>query len=250
MMQFLNARNTITTLLMLAFALFAVGLEADAQTTKRKKRARRANVAATVPPVSTDPATVVSRADDYQDSTGQIIQPVQMSTSDPSAQGSAATTEDPNTRRLRDIQSRVKRLESGKSGDDEASQKRLTANLDLLTKAEERAETLRRQRFELIEKQNAIQSRLDQIEIEIRPEMIERSVSSVGSMRPEELRDARKRSLESERRNLQSLLNEVTSARDKLDVNLARAEDLVGRLRDKLDGEIDSAFGSPERDKP
>ena len=38
----------------------------------------------------------------------------------------------------------------------------------------------------MVDKENTIRARLDQIEVDIRPEMIERSVAVVGTLRPEE----------------------------------------------------------------
>ncbi|MFN6963333.1 MAG: hypothetical protein ACK4S4_06150 [Pyrinomonadaceae bacterium] len=230
--------NTLTLVSLAALATL-VSLPADAQTRKKKRTKRAtANVVTTLPTPPAGDASVVSRADEYQENSVIV---------DPSAQpaGAASTvspTDDANARRIKDIQSRVKRLESAKPSDEAERQRALAANLDILTKAEQRAESMRRQRFELIEKQNAIQSRLDQIEIDIRPEMIERQAAMAGSLRPEELREARRRSLESERRNLQTLLTDITAARAKLELNLQRAEALVDKLRDKLDVEIDAAI--------
>ena len=51
--------------------------------------------------------------------------------------------------------------------------KQVTTNLDLLTHAEERAEVLRKQLIELIEKETAYRSRMTQFDEDLRPENID-----------------------------------------------------------------------------
>jgi len=236
----LAAGSTLILLLILILS------SADAQT-KKKKHVRPRPTTSTqksrTASATSEPG-VVSRADDYQESSTEIIQPGQSTAIQ--QQAVPVPAEDANTRRLKDIQSRVKRLEAGQKNNDDDKQKRLALNLDILTKAEERVESLRKQRFELIDKENVTRTRLDQIDIEIRPEMIERRAATEGSLRPEELREARRKSLDSERRNLQSLLDELVSTRSGLEQSIQRAEDLVEKLRTKLDKDIDDAI-APDR---
>jgi hypothetical protein len=125
----------------------------------------------------------------------------------------------------------------------------LLTNLDILTKAEQRVESLRKQRFDLVEKENSIRSRIDQIDVDIRPESIEKNIALVGTLRPEELREARRKSLDAERRNLQSMLNEIIASRTSLENNLLRADALVEKLRVKLEKDIDNALSSDEPDQ-
>jgi hypothetical protein len=67
-----------------------------------------------------------------------------------------------------------------------------------------------------------------------------------GSLRPEELRDARRKSLEAERRNLQALLTEVQATRANLDQTVLRADAMVEKLRLKLEKDIDDALETKE----
>lgn len=122
------------------------------------------------------------------------------------------------------------------------ARERLALNLDILTKAEQRTENLRKQLFDLIEKENTIKSRLDQIENDLRPEAIDRQIAITGSLRPEELRAQRRRSLEIEKQNLSNLLNEVVKARTAIETNLSRSEALVEKIRARLEKEIDTAL--------
>jgi len=150
---------------------------------------------------------------------------------------------------LKELRDRIKLLEAtGKKNEYDEKQKRLLLNLDILTRAEQRVESLRKQSFEIMEKENGIRGRLAQIEIEIRPEMIERSLQLSGSMKPEEVRDARRKTLIAERTNLQTLMNDIGATRSRLDASLIKAEDMVEKLRAKLEKDIDESFLKDDKD--
>lgn len=156
------------------------------------------------------------------------------------------TTTDPNVQRVKELTARVKKLEASKVNEYDEQQKRLLLNLDILTRAEQRSESLRKQLFEMIEKENTVRSRLSQLESDMRPESIDRSSMFSGSMKPEEIREMRRKSLDTEKRNMQALLTEITTTRDGLQVTLSRSDLLVEKLRLKLERDIDTALGDPE----
>lgn len=112
--------------------------------------------------------------------------------------------------------------------------KQIAGNLDMLTHAEERAEVLRKQLIELIEKETAYRTRLTQIDEDIRPENIERSLSGYGTTRTPEVREARRRSLESEKRGLEALLSVTTQSRLRLEEDVRQADQLVSKFRQRL----------------
>jgi len=223
----------LVTVLVVVLSFVAL---AEGQNTKKKKT-HKTSTATTKTSIITQPTsepTVVSRATDYQDSSAIIVPP-------DTASASAVETE--RDRRLANLSDRIRQLESSmKDGYDE-KQKRLLLNLDILTRAEQRSESLRKQRFDLLEKENSIQTRLDQIEIDIRPENIERQVAVMGTLRPEEIREAKQKSLDSERKNLQALLAQVQSTRGALDQTVDKAEQLVQKLRVALEADIDKTLG-------
>jgi len=228
----LGARVLTVLVIVLSFVALAEG-----QNTKKKKT-HKVSTATTKTSVITQPTsepTVVSRATDFQDSSAIIIPP--------SDTASVSAVETERDRQLANLSDRIKQLESSmKDGYDE-KQKRLLLNLDILTRAEQRSESLRKQRFDLLEKENSIQTRLDQIEIDIRPENIERQVAVMGTLRPEEIREAKRRALDSERKNLQALLAQVQSTRGSLDQTVDKAEQLVQKLRVALEADIDKTLG-------
>lgn len=113
-------------------------------------------------------------------------------------------------------------------------QNRIAINLDLLTRAEQRADLLRKQLFEGVEKETSLKIRLVQIEEDMRPESIERALNPYGTTRTGELREARRRVLENERRGIDSLLNQITQSRRQLEEDVKQADLMVFKLRQRL----------------
>ena len=126
--------------------------------------------------------------------------------------------------------------------------KRISTNFDLLTRAEERAEILRKQLIELTEKETQFKMRLVQLEEEMRPENIERTLSTYGTTRTVEIRETRRRVLDSEKRGVENLLQITSQSRLRLEEDVRQADQLVSKLRQRLfpmiDKEIDKL--SPE----
>jgi len=112
--------------------------------------------------------------------------------------------------------------------------KRIATNLDLLMHTEERAEVLRKQLIELIEKETSFRSRMTQLDEDMRPENVERALVGIGTTRTPELRDTRRRVLENERKGIESLLNVTTQSRIRLEEDVRQADQLVSRLRQRL----------------
>jgi len=206
----------------LLFVIGTFSFAAKAQATKVKPKPLA------TPPVLTG-AEIISRADDYIEAPPVEKVPTKQTTTS-------------NATRIKELTERVKKLETTQASTYDEKQKRLLLNLDILTRAEQRSESLRKQLFEMIEKENSVKSRLEQIEFDIRPEMIERTLQLSGSMKPEEVRDNRRKSLAAERTNLQALLTEIQSTRSNLNVNLQKSEIMVEKLRTKLEKDIDDSF--------
>ncbi len=112
--------------------------------------------------------------------------------------------------------------------------KQIATNLDLLAHTEERAEVLRKQLIELIEKETAYRTRLTQMDEDMRPENIDRSMAGIGGTRTAEMRDTRRRSLDSERRGLESLLTLASQSRIRLEEDVRQADLLVAKFRQRL----------------
>lgn len=115
-----------------------------------------------------------------------------------------------------------------------AKQNRMLLNLDILTRTEQRAETLRKQLIELTEKENSLKARLAQVEEDVRPESIDRNINVMGTTRAPEMRETRRRYLENERNSLQNLIQQVYQNRIRLENDVQQADTLVNRLRQRL----------------
>src|SRR6184192_1303111 len=89
---------------------------------------------------------------------------------------------------------------------------------------QERAATLRAQLAEVQAQQTELQTRLGQIDEDIKPENIERSLAGVGSTHPEDLREARRRQLEIQRKGIQSQLDNLATTRARLEAAIATAD--------------------------
>lgn len=221
--------------------VFSGAIQSEAQTSKKKKKTTRTAVAPTPVPQQQTLPLIVSRADEFPAQDQPIVtetQPVQTENAETQTQSTSPTADE--------LDARIKSLESSRKNDYDTKQKRLLMNLDILTRAETRAESLRKQLFELIEKQNTLQIRIDQIATDLQPAMIERFAAFAGSLRPEQVREARQKSLESEKRNLENLFNQIETSRKSLEDNLFKADYLVEKLRSKLEKDIDDALVEKE----
>lgn len=237
----LSRISIVLPALVLAAIAFSV-VETTAQTSRRRRPSTPIPAPTATPPAS-EPM-IISRADEFPDENSQAIP------ADPNENRSTGA-DSTSVQTLEDLGKRIKNLEAVRKPDPDEKQKRLLLNLDILTRAEQRSESLRKQLFEMIEKENAVKTKLDSLEYDLRPEVIERSTALLGSLRPEEIRASRRRSLEAERGNLQNLLTEIQKNKTALEINLQRADALVERLRVKLEKEIDTALeDEPPTDQP
>ena len=127
-------------------------------------------------------------------------------------------------------------LAPGRKAEDKSldSVRKVTTNLDLLAHAEQRAEGLRKQLIELIEKETAYKTRMTQFDEDLRPENIERSMVGIGGTRTAEMRDTRRRGLETEKKGIDNLLNITVQSRIRLEEDVRQADQIVTKLRQRL----------------
>src|SRR2546423_883460 len=90
--------------------------------------------------------------------------------------------------------------------------------------AAESLEKLRAQLIEVQAKEEALRGRAQQLEESLKPENIERSLAGIGSTKPEELRESRRRQLTIERDSVQAQLKLVETSRQRLETAIANAE--------------------------
>lgn len=88
----------------------------------------------------------------------------------------------------------------------------------------ETLEKLRTQLFEVQAQEEDLRARVQQLEESLKPENIERSLAGVGSTKPEELREYRRRQLTIERDNVLAQLRIVEQNLQRLEAAIAKAE--------------------------
>jgi uncharacterized protein YlxW (UPF0749 family) len=92
------------------------------------------------------------------------------------------------------------------------------------TNSAQAAEDLRAQLLDVQAKESELQARARQLEEDLKPENIERSLAGIGSTKPEELREMRRRQLTIEPDRVQAQLKLVATSRDRLESAIRFAE--------------------------
>ena len=222
--------RSLAVLVVLAVVMGLTFVDAEGQT-RRKRRSRR------VPrPVITNPT--ITPAEEESSTTGE---PRVLSTADETTSESATvgakkkkttTPEEDMQQTINALSNQVNRL------NDKLTQmqgnERSLLDMERLTRAEQRAESLRSQQLETETKLADFHSQLDHVEYSLKPENIERALAGYGTTRPEEARDSRRRQLESEKARLQVQIRLLETSRNRLEIAVATADAEVDMLRRRL----------------
>jgi DNA repair exonuclease SbcCD ATPase subunit len=230
-------------LLAVLIGLSVFSLDADAQR-RRKRRARRVTRHVATRPVITNPAIAPAGAEQSSGTEGERI----ISTADQSATEAEQTTESVRPKKSSgpiksssdaDMQQTINALSNQVDRlNDKLTQMqqndRTLIDMERLTRAEQRAESLRAQQVDVESKLADLQSKLDQIEYQMRPENIERA-AGYGTVHPEEARDARRRQLEGERSRVLAQVKILETSRARLETSVATADAEVDALRRKIE---------------
>jgi len=233
-----SIRSCIKFLIAVCLVVSFCMVEGDAQT--RRKKRRRASVPAAPKPVITNPPIAPPDATETAAS-GDDVKIISQadSTQDPAQPTQAKKPATPNTGEKDEMQQTITTLSNQVNRlNDKLSQMqdddRYQLDMERLTRAEQRAEQLRSQLMDVQGKIADFEARLEQIEFAMRPENIESSTAGYGSMRPEQMRDARKRQLEGEKSRTQAQLKLAESSKTRLETAVANADSEVDLLRAKL----------------
>jgi cell division protein FtsB len=90
--------------------------------------------------------------------------------------------------------------------------------------AAQQVESLRAQLNDVQKREEDLQTRMRQLDEDLRPENIERYFALNGSTRPEEQREQRRRQLERQKAGVQSQLDQLAQSRTRLETSIATAE--------------------------
>ncbi len=244
MMQFQLARRAVMAALVFAVVcLCCVPDDVQAQRRRNRQSRRVTNPVRTqraplpTPPASTqnlpDP-TVVSTSEEAMAETGSSGNRATPSRS-PRANRTSENDSDTLRRTVNQLSGQVTKLSEDLGQMRE--QQRALVNLERLTRAEQRAESLRSQLRDVTDKEFALQERAAQIEDELRSENIERRVALVGTLRPAELREQIQRTLERERERVRAQVQLLTTSRTRLEGAVASADTEVERIRALIDAD-------------
>jgi len=232
-------RNYIKFLIAACLIVSFCVAEGDAQTRRKKKRRR--SVPAAPKPVITNPPIAPPDGTKNPDEAGdvKIISTADFKESTEQQQGSkpkvtAEPTEGEKTQQtISDLSKQVDRLNNKLTQMQEDDRYQL--EMERLTRAEQRAEQLRSQLMDIQAKIADFEARIEQLDWAIKPENIEASSAGYGSTRPEAAREARRKSLESERTRVQAQLKLAETSKSRLEGAVANADLEVDQLRAKLE---------------
>ncbi|HYV24064.1 MAG TPA: hypothetical protein VE969_02415 [Pyrinomonadaceae bacterium] len=216
-------KNVIRKSLIIIFAMvFLAGfLLVDSSAQKRRRRARRRPSA----PQITNPEIYQPPANDNSNSNA----------SDAANANNATQTEDPNAMKktIRGLSDQVDKLNQ-KLGQMEQSQQSMV-DLERLSRAEQRSAQLRSELRDVQQKKGDLEAHLEDVEYALKPENIERATAGYGTTRPEDVREQRRKQLESERDRVRKQLAEFQASEDRLQQAIATSDAEVDRLQKKLD---------------
>lgn len=230
---------SVTLILIVLFG--ASVFTANAQTSRRKKTTRRA-ASASVRPLPSNSSQiiepeVVSTAEELENQSNDepvVINPASGRRVGKNGKQIAASDNQSNSngnsallREVKSLRQQVKTLRE-KSGVDD---------LEKLSLAEERADNFRRKLDETIARESNLNAKLQELEFQMQPEAIARETAVIGSTRPEEVRENRRKILEGEKTRLRDQINQVQISRARLETAIANADALVVKLRARVEAE-------------
>ena len=233
-MQLDRARRVV--FIVAAFLLVGICCaDATAQKRRTKKSRRVTNPVTTsqqapTPTSSTSDPTIISTADQTSYDSGAPTPSRRTSSRRNATQQSA---DDATREKVDKLTAQVSALNEKLS--QMAQQQRTLVDLERLSRAETRAEVLRVQLRDVQSKEAEVQTRALQLEYEIQPAVIERTLAASGSTRPEDLREERRRQLAAEKNNLQAQLYQLSASRSRLETAIANADAEADRLRARID---------------
>jgi hypothetical protein len=108
------------------------------------------------------------------------------------------------------------------------------------------AEQLRAQLRDVQSEEGELQARVQQLDWDLRPENIERYFAGTGSMRPEELREQRRRQLQNQKDRVLSRLQQLGDSRTRLEsaITTADAQAYQQSAQDPISGQLNQMLGA------
>jgi uncharacterized phage infection (PIP) family protein YhgE len=244
----MTSRFRISTNLLLASFLVLMLCVVDSAAQTKKKRSSRTRKAPVAKPVITNPDIAPPAAEANGDI--KIISTADQTSTEGEASSDSVQTKTATDKSSEDVKQSITNLSNqvnrltdklSEMQDDE----RYQLDMERLTRAEQRAEQVRSQLIDTQSKIADIESKLEDVEYAIKPENIERVTTGMGTLRPEEVRESRKRQLENERSRLQAQLKILENGKSRLEVSSGNADAEVDNLRAKLNQRREQMDAAP-----
>ncbi len=118
-----------------------------------------------------------------------------------------------------------------KPGELTEKQQKLMVSMDMLVKSEARVANFQRLQIDLVEKLNDHRGKLSQVDIDLRPLSIDRSLAFEGTTQTDELRDSRRAKLRAERPTLLASITQIQNTLNDTQESLTDALAQTFRLR-------------------
>src|SRR6266513_2875915 len=218
--------NSVRKLVITVFALLLIGgLLVDSAAQKRRRTRRRTST-----PRITNPEIYQPSPGDNSNSNSS-----ETSTTNGNSNSNSSQTEDSESmkRTIRTLSNQVDKL-TDKLNDMQASQQSMV-DLERLSRSEQRSAQLRTELSGVQAKKSELAAHLEDVEFALKPENIERATAGYGTTRPEEMREQRRKQLESERTRTQQQLDQLNASEARAQQAIATSDAEVDRLRKKLD---------------
>ena len=212
-------------------------VQVDAQS-RRKKRTRRTATPVKRPVITNPtialPGSETSTSDPKIISTADQTTPDETTTETQSKKPAKSTASDSDNMQqtITTLTNQVNRLNDRLTSMQEDD--RYLLDMERLTRAEQRAESLRAQLIDVQSKMADLQAKLEQVEYMLKPENIDKATQLYGSTRPEEAREVRRKQLENEKGRLTAQLGILETSRIRLESAISTADSEVDLLRARL----------------
>ena len=225
--------NSVRKLVITIFAVLLIGgLLVDSAAQKRRRTRRRSSAPRITNPEIYQPSPV----DNSNANSSET------SNANGNSNSNSSQIEDPESmkRTIRVLSNQVDKL-TDKLNDLQASQQSMV-DLERLSRAEQRSAQLRTELRDVTSKKAELEAHLEDVEFALKPENIERATAGYGTTRPEELREQRRRQLESDRTRTRQQLDQLNASESRSQQAIATSDAEVDRLQKKLDASDQAAI--------
>src|SRR6267378_769779 len=228
-----SIRRLLTAVLAIVFVAGFLLVDSNAQ--KRRRRTGRRRPSA---PRITNP-TIYQPTDNTNSSDTSTSPETNAAESQPAR---PAGEQDPEAMKktIRTLSTQVDKL-NDKLTQMEESQRSLV-DLERLSRAETRSAALRTELRDVQAKEADLEARAEDVDYALKPENIERATAGYGTTHPEDVREQRRRQLESEKQRIRKQLDQLAISHTRLDEAIATSDAEIDRLRKKLEAADEAAI--------